>query len=73
MFIFGSSLFAVGSVPLSADAVGLRWCAVTFFIGSLFFASAAFLQYRQAVGALPAPGATRRPSWEPCSSSPARC
>jgi YrhK-like protein len=60
LFIIGSSLFAVGAVPLYADAVGLRWCAVTFFIGSLFFTCAGFLQYRQAVDALPAPGATRR-------------
>jgi hypothetical protein len=44
--------------------VGLRLCAVTFFVGSLFFTCAAFLQYREAVDALPAVGATRRhPFW----------
>ncbi len=61
LFIVGSSLFALGAVPLYAESVGLRWCGVTFFVGSLFFTSAAFLQYREAVDALPAAGARRRP------------
>ena len=68
LFIIGSSLFALGAVPFYAEAVGLRLCAVTFFVGSLFFTSAAFLQYREAVDALPALGAARRHSlwvWAP--------
>ena len=68
LFIVGSSLFALGAVPLYAEAVGLRWCGVTFFVGSLFFTCAAFLQYRDAVDALPAAGAGRRRSlwvWAP--------
>ena len=68
LFIVGSSLFALGAVPFYAEAVGLRICGVTFFIGSLFFTSAAFLQYREAVDALPAVGDTRRHSfwvWAP--------
>ena len=68
LFIIGSSLFALGAVPLYAEAVGLRLCGVTFFVGSLFFTCAAFLQYREAVDALPAVGATRRHSlwvWAP--------
>src|SRR4051794_38890504 len=60
LFIVGSSLFALGAVPLYAEAVGLRLGAVTFFVGSLFFTCAAFLQYREAVDELPALGATRR-------------
>ena len=56
LFIVGSSLFALGAVPLYAEAVGLRVDAVTFFVGSLFFTSAAFLQYREAVDALPTGG-----------------
>ena len=57
----GSSLFALGAVPFYADAVGLRATAVTFFVGSLFFTSAAFLQYREAVdGLAPAPRRRRR-------------
>ena len=54
LFMVGSSLFALGAVPWYAEAVGLRATAITFFIGSLFFTSAAFLQYRQAVDALAA-------------------
>ncbi|WP_260982317.1 chloride channel protein [Arthrobacter sp. U41] len=68
LFIIGSSLFALGAVPFYAEAVGLHWCGVTFFVGSLFFTCAAFLQYREAVDALPAVGATRRQSfwvWAP--------
>jgi hypothetical protein len=38
----------------------LRAAAATFFVGSLFFTSAAFLQYREAVDALPAMAAVRR-------------
>jgi hypothetical protein len=68
LFIIGSSLFALGAVPSYAEAVGLRLCAITFFVGSLFFTSASFLQYREAVDALPFPGAMRRHSfwvWAP--------
>jgi hypothetical protein len=53
LFAVGSALFALGSVPGYADAVGTRWDSVTFFIGSLFFTSAAFLTYREAVDAAP--------------------
>jgi len=60
LFIIGSSLFALGAVPSYAEAVGLRLCAITFFVGSLFFTSASFLQYREAVDALPFLGAKRR-------------
>jgi hypothetical protein len=60
LFIIGSGLFAVGAVPWYAGAVGSRWGAATFFVGSLFFTCAAFLQYREAVDALPVAGATRR-------------
>src|SRR3954471_4232779 len=53
LFIVGSSLFALGAVPPYANAVGLRATALTFFVGSLFFTSAGFLQYREAVDGLP--------------------
>lgn len=68
LFIIGSSLFALGAVPSYVEAVGLRLCAVTFFAGSLFFTSAAFLQYREAADALPAVRAAQRHSlwvWAP--------
>jgi hypothetical protein len=59
LFAVGSALFAVGSVPGYADAAGARWDAATYFVGSLFFTSAAFLTYREAVDA--APGAQDNP------------
>jgi hypothetical protein len=59
LFAVGSLLFAVGSVPGYVSAVGARWDSVTYFIGSLFFTSAAFLTYREAVDA--APGAQDNP------------
>jgi len=61
LFAVGSFLFALGTVPGYVDAVGARPDAVTFFIGSLFFTSAGFLQYREAVDAAPArPGTVHR-------------
>ena len=61
LFAVGSFLFGLGTVPAYVDAVGARPDAVTFFIGSLFFTSAGFLQYREAVDAAPRrPGAARR-------------
>jgi hypothetical protein len=64
LFIFGSSLFAAGAVPPFSEAVGLRATALTFFIGSLFFTTAGYLQYREAVDALPAvDGAPARQFW----------
>jgi hypothetical protein len=63
----GSLVFALGAVPGYTSAVGARWDAVTFFIGSLFFTAAGFLAYREAVDAGPlaadavrAPDAARR-------------
>jgi hypothetical protein len=53
LFAVGSLLFAVGSVPGYASAVGTSADAVTYFIGSLFFTSASFLSYREAVDAAP--------------------
>ena len=53
LFIIGSALFALGATPYYSEAVGLRVCALTFFVGSLFFTAAAFLQYREAVAAVP--------------------
>jgi hypothetical protein len=54
LFAVGSLLFALGSVPGYVSAVGDRWDTVTYFAGSLFFTSAAFLTYREAVDAAPA-------------------
>jgi hypothetical protein len=40
----GSTLFALGAVPWYADAVGPLWDSLTFFVGSIFFTSAGFIQ-----------------------------
>jgi hypothetical protein len=46
LFIVGSSCFALGAFPPYASAVGATADNVTYFIGSLFFTTAAFLQFR---------------------------
>jgi hypothetical protein len=43
-FAIGSVFFAVGAVPFYADAVGEVIANVTFFIGALFFTTAALIQ-----------------------------
>jgi hypothetical protein len=53
LFAIGSLLFAIGTIPAYATAVGGRWDALTFFVGSLFFTTAGFLTYREAVDAGP--------------------
>ena len=53
LFAVGSILFALGAVPGFADAVGITADAVTFFVGSLFFTAAGFLQYREVVDSGP--------------------
>lgn len=48
LFAIGSICFAVGSLPLFFDAVSPSVVATTFFVGSIFFTSAAYLQFRGA-------------------------
>ena len=48
LFIIGSSLFALGSVPGYVNAVGETADSVTYFVGSIFFTSASFAQLLQA-------------------------
>ena len=69
----GSLCFAVGSLPLYADHVSVSTVGWTFFVGSIFFTSAAFVQYRESVTApvgpasdAPAPRGFRRLlAWSP--------
>ena len=49
LFIVGSTLLGLGAMPSSRKQPGYGPPPVTFFIGSLFFTSAAFLQYRESV------------------------
>ena len=43
-FAIGSSFFLVGAVPFYADWAGAVGTGVTFFIGSIFFTAAGFIQ-----------------------------
>jgi hypothetical protein len=61
LFALGSALFALGALPGYVGAVGARSDSITFFVGSLFFTSAGFLQYRESVDA-GAEGPARRRS-----------
>jgi hypothetical protein len=44
LFMVGSACFALGATPGYAGAVGPKTDGITFFVGSLFFTSAALLQ-----------------------------
>jgi len=48
LFVVGSACFAVGSIPAFVTTVGGVVDGVTYFVGSLFFTSASFLQLMQA-------------------------
>ena len=48
LFIIGSALFALGSVPAYVNAVGATADSVTYFVGSIFFTAASFTQLVQA-------------------------
>ena len=48
----GSSCFALGALPLYANAVGPAADGVTYFVGSIFFTSAALLQVLLSAGVI---------------------
>ena len=48
LFMIGSACFVLGSVPAYIDSVGGTADSVTYFVGSIFFTSAAFAQLVQA-------------------------
>lgn len=56
-FAIGSLCFAIGALPGYLDLVGARADNVTFFVGSLFFTGAAFIQLRLS-------GRWRRGAWK---------
>jgi hypothetical protein len=55
LFAMGATSFALGSAPNYATWVGNRLNGLTFFAGSLFFTTAAFLQYFEAINAIRSP------------------
>ncbi len=71
LFAIGSICFALGAAPGYVEAVGDAADAVTYFVGSIFFTSAALLQYLEVANApreLPESGRTERWrlfTWEP--------
>jgi hypothetical protein len=50
--MIGSACFVIGAVPGYVNLVGYEADGITFFVGSIFFTTAAFLQALQSVGAL---------------------
>lgn len=52
LFIVGSACFALGALPGYAALVGTAADGVTYFVGSLFFTSAALLQFLVSIGAV---------------------
>ncbi len=71
LFMLGAICFALGAVPGYVDVVGVIADNVTFFIGSIFFTSAAALQYLEVANADPvgqptsARESVRFLAWEP--------
>jgi hypothetical protein len=72
LFMIGASCFALGVVPAYATGMGGFADALTFFVGSVFFTSASFLQLVQAQSPAMAPspagespGAVRFVAWLP--------
>ena len=72
LFSFGSLCFLVGGVASQAAPDGASTIGVVFFTGSLFFTSAAYLQYAEAVNAARDLGARAAQGWRPASWEPRR-
>jgi YrhK-like protein len=75
-----SVLFALGSLCFTVAAVAAQWASssrpgigVTFFVGSLLFTSAAYLQYSETVNVQRGLGSrARHAHWRPASWEPRR-
>src|SRR5262245_918860 len=60
LFAVGSTCFLVGPAPGFVELVGSRVDAIVFFVGSIFFTSAAALQYLETANADRGPDASGR-------------
>ena len=49
LFMVGSACFAGASIPAVADVVPASALGATYFVGSLFFTTAGYLQFRQSL------------------------
>lgn len=71
LFMIGASLFSIGSFPAYGQLVSPGTVGATFFIGSIFFTSAAYSQFLQVVNAPENPGESdagegfRFVAWQP--------
>ncbi|HSE71821.1 MAG TPA: hypothetical protein VLA97_13755 [Nocardioidaceae bacterium] len=70
LFVIGSTCFLVAPLPAFLAAVGGSTDALVFFVGSIFFTSAATLQWLETINTDPGPtssseGAVRVLAWEP--------
>jgi hypothetical protein len=69
LFAIGSTCFFVGPFPGFVELVGSAADGLVFFVGSIFFTSAAALQWLEAINADPGPEARRERfrllAWEP--------
>ena len=66
----GAALFALGAFPPFADATDAATVGITYFVGSIFFSSAGYLQFVQTINSRPdATGRSRHRlrlfAWQP--------
>jgi len=75
LFVVGSACFLLGGVAAQWSRTSRPAIGVVFFVGSIFFTSAAYLQYAEAVNAertLGGPPGSRAARWRPVSWEPRR-
>ena len=75
LFVIGSFCFLVGGVAAQWARTSRPAIGVVFFVGSIFFTSAAYLQYAEAVNVertVGQPPGARRARWRPVSWEPRR-
>jgi YrhK-like protein len=72
-------LFAIGSTCFAVAAIASQWAStsrpaigVTFFVGSIFFTAAAYLQYAEAANVPHSYSSAGRRRWRPASWEPRR-
>ena len=65
LFAIGSTCFFVGPFPGFVELVGTAVDGLVFFVGSIFFTTAAALQWLQTVNAVPRSSGFRVASFEP--------
>jgi len=73
LFVIGALCFTIGGIASQWAATPRAWIGVDFFVGSLFFTSAAYLQFSEAVNVERGLGPrTHGVRWRPVSWEPKR-